>query len=314
MNETGVAPSQPHTLDDVMIAMDVVDTLRHGEDVVRRELNEEGREGELIARLRQIYRDQGIEVPDSVLADGVKALKESRFAYTPPSAGWKRSLLTLWARRDTHGRRLGALAALLIAGFAAYYFVVARPARLAEERARIEVTDTLPKALRRTHADVLAIAADDAAKQKAASLLADGELAIRSGDRAGIGKATAELGSLKQQLTQEYTLTIVSRVGEPTGVWRRPPGKSDARNYYLIVEAIAPDGRKLSLPIRNEENGVTETVTKFGVRVPREVFEAVAQDKRDDGIVQRNQFGFKRRGKLALEYQMPFEGGFITKW
>jgi hypothetical protein len=38
MTETGVALGQPHTLDDVMIAMDVVDTLRHGEDVVRREL------------------------------------------------------------------------------------------------------------------------------------------------------------------------------------------------------------------------------------------------------------------------------------
>ena len=60
------APSQPQTLDDVMIAMDVVDTLRHREDLVRRELNEEGRESELIARLRQIYRDQGIEVPDHV--------------------------------------------------------------------------------------------------------------------------------------------------------------------------------------------------------------------------------------------------------
>ena len=102
--------------------------------------------------------------------------------------------------------------------------------------------------------------------------------------------------------------------GEPTGVWRRPPGNSDARNYYLIVEAIAPDGRKLSLPIRNEENGITETVAIFGVRVSREVYEAVAQDRLDDGIVQRNQFGVKRRGKLAIEYQMPFDGGFITKW
>ena len=89
------APGKPQTLDDVMIAMDVVDTLRHREDLVRRELNEEGREGELIARLRQIYHDQGIEVPDSVLADGVKALKDSRFVYTPPPARWKRTLLTL---------------------------------------------------------------------------------------------------------------------------------------------------------------------------------------------------------------------------
>jgi len=85
MAETALAPSQPQALDDVMIAMDVVDTLRHRDDLVRRELNEEGRESELIARLRQIYRDQGIEVPDRVLADGVKALKDSRFVYTPPA-------------------------------------------------------------------------------------------------------------------------------------------------------------------------------------------------------------------------------------
>ena len=60
-------------LDELMLAMDVVDTLRHREDLIAREFNEEGRENDLIARLRQIYRDQGIEVPDNVLAEGVKA-------------------------------------------------------------------------------------------------------------------------------------------------------------------------------------------------------------------------------------------------
>jgi len=80
------------------------------------------------------------------------------------------------------------------------------------------------------------------------------------------------------------------------------------------VEAVAPDGRKLSLPIRNEETGETSSVTRFGVRVPEEVYEAVRRDKSDDGIVQKNRFGIKRRGTLAVDYQMPFEGGFITKW
>jgi hypothetical protein len=40
----------------------------------------------------------------------------------------------------------------------------------------------------------------------------------------------------------------------------------------------------------------------------------VRQDKTDDGIVQNNRLGIKRRGTLAIDYQMPFEGGFITKW
>ena len=69
-----------------------------------------------------------------------------------------------------------------------------------------------------------------------------------------------------------------------------------------------------AIPVRNEETGAVETVSKFGVRVPQATFEAVAKDKRDDGIVQKNRFGVKRRGKLAIDYQMPFEGGFITKW
>jgi hypothetical protein len=309
-----MAPSPPKTLDDVMMAMDVVDTLRHRDDLVRRELNEDGREGDLIARLRQIYRDQGIEVPDQVLAEGVKALKESRFVYTPPPAGWKRSLLTLWVGRGRYGRRLALAVGLLVAVFGGYHVLVTRPARLAQERARIEVSETLPKQLRQAEADLAAVASDEAAKQKAAGLREDAERAIRAQDRAGMLKVGSELARLRDEVAREYTLTIVSRVGESTGVWRRPPAGSNARNYYLIVEAISPDGQKFALPIRNEETGAIETVTKFGVRVPQDTFEAVARDKRDDGIVQKNHFGVKRRGRLAIDYEMPFEGGFITKW
>jgi hypothetical protein len=314
MTEAGMAPSQPQTLDDVMIAMDVVDTLRHREDLVRRELNEEGRESELIARLRQIYRDQGIEVPDEVLAEGVKALKDSRFVYTPPPPGWKRTLLTLWAKRQRHGKRLGIAAAALVALFGGYYALVTRPAKLAKERARIEITETLPKRLRQAYADVVTIAADEAARQKASALQTEAERTIRAGDRAGMLEINAGLAGLREEVMRQYTLTIVSRAGESTGVWRRPPHGSQARNYYLIVEAITPQGEKLSLPIRNEETGTVETVSKFGVRVPQDTFETVARDKREDGIVQKNRFGEKQRGMLAVNYAMPFEGGFITKW
>ena len=129
-----------------------------------------------------------------------------------------------------------------------------------------------------------------------------------------MAKVAPSCRRLRDEVPPEYTLTIVSRAGETTGVWRRPPRGSQARNYYLIVEAIAPDGRKLSLPIRNEETGETSVVDKFGVRVPQATFEAVAADKRDDGIVQKNRFGVKRRGTLAVDYLMPFDGGMITKW
>ena len=306
--------AKPQTLDDLMIAMDVVDTMRHREDLVSRELNEPAREAELIERLREIYRQQGIEVPDSVLAEGVEALKKSRFTYTPPPAGWKRTLLEWWTQR----RRVGAIAGVALAGLLStcgiHYATVTRPAQLAEETARVEVTETLPGSIRRLHADIVKTATDGKAKEKAATLLADGERAIRDKDRVAMTRISTELSGLRDDLATEYTLTIVSRPGETTGVWRRPPGQTQMRNYYIIVEPITADGRKLKLPIRNEENGQTHVVDKWGVRVPQATFDTVAADKRDDGIVQKNRYGVKRRGTLEIDYMMPFDGGTITRW
>ena len=158
MTETAVAPGKPQTLDDIMIAMDVVDTLRHREDLVRRELSEEDREADLIARLRKIYKDQGIDVPDSVLADGVKALKESRFVYTPPPRDGSGRCSRYGRAGRSFGKRAAALVALVAASLTGYHVLVTRPAQLADDRARVEITQTLPKALRQAHADVLAVA------------------------------------------------------------------------------------------------------------------------------------------------------------
>ncbi len=308
------AEHKPHKLDDVMIAMDVVDTIRHREDLVRRELGDEAREGELIERLREIYRQQGIEVSDEVLAQGVKALKESRFTYTPKPPSWQRTLLEAWVARKRYGAIAAVAATLLLSTCGYQYLTVTRPAQLAEEQARIETTETLPRSIRQVHADMIRIATDTAIKPRADQLLADGERAIRDQDRAAMQKVAAEMKRLGDDVAAEYTLTIVSRPGETTGVWRRPPKGATQRNYYIIVEPIGPNGRKLSLSIRNEETGETSVVDRFGVRVPQATFDAVAADKRDDGIVQKNRYGVKRRGTLSVDYLMPYEGGMITKW
>ena len=305
---------KPHKLDDLMIAMDVVDTIRHRDDLVRRELGDGARDAEMIERLREIYRQQGIDVSDDALAEGVKALKESRFTYTPKPPSVKRTLLEMWVGRKRYGLFAAAAAAIILSTCTYEYVYVTRPAQLAEEQARIETTEILPRTIRRAHADILSVSTDATAKQRADQLLADGEKAIRSSDRAAMQRVAGDLKRLNDQLVAEYTLTIVSRPGETTGVWRRPPRNSTQRNYYIIVEPIAPDGSRLSLPIQNEEDGTTSTVNKFGVRVPQSVFDAVSADKRDDGIVQRNRYGVKRRGTLSTEYLMPYEGGTITKW
>lgn len=313
VDTTTAVERKPHTLDEVMIAMDVVDTLRHREDLVRRELDEVGRESELIARLREIYREQGIEVPDRVLQQGVDALKQSRFVYTPPPPSWKRTLLELWARRGTVGKRIlqSIVIALIVLGLA--YFAVIRPAQEARRQALIEATETLPRSIRVVSSDVQSMATEESVRDRAVALLADGERAIRDRDLLEMRNINAQLIQLRDDLSAEYTLRIVSGPGQISGIARRPPGWFTSPRYYLIVEPVAPDGRILSLPIRDEVTGETSTVSRFGVRVPRSAYDAVAADKRD-GVVDRNTFAQKHRGKLAVEYLMPFEGGTITSW
>jgi hypothetical protein len=308
------APAQPVKLDDLMLAMDVVDTLRHQDSFVARELDEDARELELIARLRKIYRDQGIEVSDATIEEGVKALKESRFVYTPPKPGLGVTLARLWIARGRIGAVLAGLIGAIGLAWMAYYFAVQRPAALRAERAEVELTQTLPKALDAAYAGVLAEAKTPAAAPKAEQLFADGKSALARGDAAGATAALTGLEQLTADLRQSYQLMIVSRPGERSGVFRIPDRNTGARNYYLIVEAIGPDGRPIEMPITNEEDGATKTVTKWGLRVDQKVYDAVAADKAADGIIQNRKVGEKRRGFLNVDYAIPTTGGAITGW
>jgi hypothetical protein len=321
MAETLAPAREPQKLDELMLAMDVVDTLRHSENVVNRELNAEQREADLLNRLREVYRGQGIEVPDRVLQEGVRALEERRFVYTPPGPGFATTLARVWINRDRIGRGLLAAVAALGVGWGAYHLTVELPererveqARAAAERARIDLTQRLPLALDQAHEDAVREAQVPAGRERADGLLTEGKDALARQNAAGVQQAIGDLEVLRADLRREYTLRVVSRSGEPSGVWRVPQRNPTGRNFYVIVEAVAPDGRALSLPVTNEEDGRTETVSRWGVRVSEDVFDEIRRDKNDDGIVQRNRLGEKRRGHLDVQYFMPVLGGAITRW
>ena len=293
-------------LDEVMLAMDVVDTLRHRQGLVERELSLEQRDAQLIEQLRGIYRGQGIEVSDHVLAEGVKALKEERFAYRPPPESFNVRLARWYVSRDRWLPplvKVGSFAALLAIG---YFLFVIRPA--AARRAE------LPGLLEQQRQAVVELSVEPEPEETAARLARVGEEAIESGDTDQADQSLAELAQLRATLEREYELRIVSRPGERSGVIRTPDDSPEAENYYIVVEATAPDGSVLTLPIRSEEDGSTSNVKRWGVRVEREVFDRVRDDKTDDGIIQNNRFGKKRRGYPTPEYTFPTTGGSITSW
>ncbi len=120
--------------------------------------------------------------------------------------------------------------------------------------------------------------------------------------------------SPKLSADQEFTLRIVSGPNEATGVWRILSSNPKVRNYYIVVEAVAPDGQVLHVPVTSEEDGQTAHVSRWGIRVTEEVFNVVRRDKEDDGVVQQNRFGEKRRGQSHVEFAMPVVGGAILRW
>ncbi len=289
-------------LDEVMLAMDVVDTLRHHEKLVARELDSDTRDEELKKKLRKIYRTQGIEVPDKVLEEGVQALRDERFSYKAPGNSLALRLAKIYISRNRWGKWLiGTVAACLLA-LAAYLFFVAGP------------QSSMPDKIRNSYQVAWHSAKSEKARNVTKRINAQAMTAVQDGNHKEMKKALATFAQLKQLLDQEYTLKIVAHPGERSGVWRVPDINSSARNYYVIVEPVAADGSVLQVPITSEETGKKTMVSKWGVRVEKKFFQGVAADKQDDGIIQNNTLGAKKKGYLDPSYVIPTTGGTITSW
>lgn len=301
--------SEKIELSEVMLAMDIVDTLRHERSLVDRELQSDHREAELIAKLRKIYADQGLEVPDQVIADGVKAMREDRFTYQPPPRGFQTMLARLYIHRGRWLKRITLTVLVLIGAWTAYRYTVVMPA----EQAQKELADAT-RTIDVLHAEALKAVREPGAKDKIEALYMDARIAVQGGDAEKITKARQALQAAHDMLNQAYTIQVVSRPKIPSGVWRYPVNSRTARNYYLIVEAISSSGERLSLPITSEEDGAVRTVSAWGLRVDPQVFERVKQDKMDDGIVNNKVVGEKRRGYLTPTYTIATTGAAVTEW
>lgn len=299
-------PDQPKKLDDVLLAMDVVDTLRHRERVVDTELDAEARETQLIGRLKEIYAAQGIEVPDRILKDGVKALEEQRFIYKPAPDGLAVKLAHAYVSRShwlpQSLRIAGAIAALAIG----WYVFWAAP--------QANSWNKMPAELALLSAKGQALAIDPAVDQRIVAIQHAGEAAVDAKDRSEVRAQINALKDIDTQLGTEYDVRIVYRGDEETGFWRRPPNNPVGRNYYLVVEPVAPGGRVLTAPVLDEETQTTQHVAKWAQRVTKDVWDKTAAEKAETHIIVNDILGHKARGELAPKYDVETPGGAITKW
>jgi hypothetical protein len=297
-----------------MLAMDVVDNLRHADRLVERELGTEDRDRELKERLRRLYAAQGIDVPEHILDEGVNALREDRFVYKPRPGGIGRSLALVWVRRGRILKVVAIVIGLAGAGGAAWYFGVQLPEeqRIAAEQR--DLAEILPQQVARERDRILAIAKENKAKARAQALAGEAQAAISAGDAAAARAKATELAAVRQALEKSYVLRIVSRPGQQSGVWRVPRLNPQARNYYLLVETVDDKGKPVPVVVTSQEDNQTAETSTFGIRVDERTFDRVRADKQDDGIIQNNRFGEKRVGYLEPKYDFPTPGGVILNW
>ena len=300
-------------LDDLMMAMDVVDTLRHEERQVARELGADERDAAMIERLRGVYASQGIEVPDHILKAGVEDLKRDRFVYAPPAAGFGRTLALIYITRNSWSKWLAAGLTALVLAAGIWYFAIALPNQRAEAAlaARLEA---LPQTLGELVTRIDGLTDRTEIEENARSLAQNGRLALEDGKVEAAFKAEADLREISAKLTETFEIRIISRPGEPTGLTRIPQSNPEAENFYIVVEAVDPDGTVLNRQITSEESGETGTVNKWAQRVSETIFNAVRQDKTDDGIVQDQVLGEKRRGNLDINWRTGVGEGAIYQW
>lgn len=309
------ATAQKQTLDDVLVAMDVVDTLRHRDLILQKELDQDGREEQLITRLREIYSAQGIEVTDEVLLQGVQALEEQRFQYKPPAPSFGVTLAKIYVSRDKWWKPVAGGIAAVFAGLFAYQIGVVQPAKANQARIAQALTETLPGQLENLHTETLAASQSETADQLAATYLLDGQAALQAGEIDKTEAAIASLSQLKSDLAVSYDVRVVYGPGEArSGIFRIPDDTPNARNHYLIVEAVDPAGRLVKVEIESEEDRKTERVTRWAQRVSESAFNAVASDKQDDQIIQNAVIGSKASGRLSPTYSVETPGGAILEW
>lgn len=236
-------------LSEVMLAMDVVDTLRHQRSLVERELQSGDREADLIDKLRKIYADQGLEVSDEVIAEGVKAMREERFAYRPPPGGLKTALARLYVNRGRWAKRTLWLLVAVAAVWAGYRYLYVMPAERGRNRLARELNTQVSsqkEGIAALQNQVTAVSAElEKALQAVPATMLPSARRLADKARQSLAAAARQLGAAEKlgplagidpNNIETYTAKIQQRLDEQKGMVENARG--DLENAQAAVGTI----------------------------------------------------------------------------
>ena len=280
--------NQKVQMDDIMLAMDVVDTLRRRQALVDHELDSAARDQQLAEKVKAIYAAQGIEVTDETIAAGVQALRDERFAYHPPPPGLLTRLAHLYVNRGTWGKRAGMGLAALLAAWGIHYGTVTLPQknaaraeaeqlnqsitsatltttmsadRLKRLRLQLQQQPTPASTSLRATADATrrdATAELDKAEQLLDSAKKLGQIATLpdSADSTAKTKAQQQLAA-RQKLLRQANALLDSSENKITLLATLDRLPADLKRYQLAIADVAKEKKAKTLATQLYQSGVT---------------------------------------------------------
>jgi len=182
------------------------------------------------------------------------------------------------------------------------------------------------------YSDIERIAKEETTRMEAEQIYSDAQQAIVSADVPALKKASEELGEIDMDLNQDYQVRVVSRPGVKSGVDRYSEPGHKFSGWYLVHEAVdTQTGQIVPVRITNSETGKRERVNMWADRVKgndpdliekiqrgykdSSLLVSVILDKMDNGIIDNNIMGAKKKGYMHYKLNSPeFEGKQITQW
>ena len=301
------------SVEDLVRIMDVASALRREREIAEAQLTIDVEKERIRKRLQETAAITGEAVTAAEIDAAIDVYYGSLHRFEEPARGVKWFLAHAYVRRGAAAAAVGVI--LVAAAFFWWGFLSPWAPFSGTGRSAI-----LAEQIDAAGARVEAVADDPGVAPQLVRLREEARVLSEQSDADGLGRILAQVESIEERLNAEYSLRIVSRPGEKSGVDSYFVDESGKRlsGYFLIVEEIGTGGERRRRAVTSVETRKSRQVSKWGERVPRSVYEAVKQDKQSDGVLDRDIFARKLRGRLDEDIVLPgvdpAQRAQITEW
>ncbi len=302
-------PGEKLSLNEMLRVMDVAREIGRDRATAERMFQQTDIRVQLREKLLRSAEVSGDRVTAAEIDAAIDQYFQDLHTYRDPATSWA----TLWAYAWIWRRRIAAAMAVIVFAIGSLWLLFFSPVAPlnSEVQARRNLATQNARAAE-LMTQIQAIADDAQAVQRADSLQAQVSTASTADTRSAT-TAIEQLEQLQAQLAAEYHVRIVSGGNAASMLEREGLNEQTRRyrsaGYYVIVEAIDVSGKVLPQQIRNAETGKVETVNRWAERVPEEVYQRLATDKRSDGVLNETVFSKKSRGQLEPKVELTDDAG-----